>query len=87
MQELHAPHTEDFYAAAATQGNVDALYQLAMLCVTSERNEEAVGYLKAYLKSNPVEDECTQWARNTIRQLCPSPLLVWSNKELWRTNR
>jgi|SRR5665213_3306291 len=78
MEELKDPETEDFYAAAASQGNVDALYQLAVLCGTSGRNEEAVGYLKAYLKRNPPEDKCTQWARNTIRQLCPSPLLVWS---------
>ena len=78
MEELHDLHSEDFYAAAASQGSVDAHYQLAALCVTSTRNEEAVGHLNAYLNSNPVEDECTRWARNTIRQLCPSPLLVWS---------
>ena len=78
MEELNDPRCEDFYAAAGAQGNVDALYQLAALCGTSGCNEEAVGYLKAYLKRNPREDECTQWARNTIRQLCPSPLLVWS---------
>ncbi len=81
MEELKDPRAEDFYAAAASQGNVDAFYQLALLSVTAKRNEEAVGHLKAYLKGNHVEDECTRWARNTIRQLCPSPRLVWSNKE------
>ena len=73
MEELKDPRCEDFYAAAASQGNVDALYQLATLCVTSGRNEEAVGYLRAYLKRNPANDSCTEWARNTIRQLCPKP--------------
>ena len=78
MEELKDSRAEDFYAAAVTQGNVDALYQLAPLCVTSKRNEEAVRHLKAYLKSNPVEDECARWARNAMRQPCPSPLLMWS---------
>jgi tetratricopeptide (TPR) repeat protein len=78
LGELNDPRCEDFYAAAATQGNVDALYQLALLCVTSKRNEEAIGHLEAYLKGNPVEDECTRWARNTIWQLHPRPMLVWS---------
>lgn len=87
MQELKDPRCEDFYAAAATQGNVDAHYQLATLYIFTGRNEEAVESLSAYLKCNPANDSCTEWARNTIRQLCPSPLLVWSNKELWRTNR
>jgi hypothetical protein len=86
MEELHDPHTEDFYAAAATQGNTDAFYQLALLCVTSKRDEEAVWHLKAYLRSNPVEDECTRWARNTIRQLCPGPLLVWSKGKCRRSS-
>ena len=87
MQELKDPRCEDFYGAAASQGNVDAFYQLATLCISSDRTEEAVEHLRAYLKGNPANDSCTEWARNTIRQLCPCPLLVWSNKELWRTNR
>jgi len=86
MQELKDPRCEDFYAAAALQGNVDASYQLATLCLASNRTSEAVERLRAYLKGNPANDSCTEWARNTIRQLCPSPLLVWSSNELWRTN-
>lgn len=80
MEELHDPRCEDFYAAAGAQGNVDAHYQLAMLCSASGRHDEAIGHLKAYLKGNPKEDACTQWARNTIRHLCPSPRLVWSKE-------
>jgi len=78
MEALNDTNCEDFYAAAASQGNVDAFYQLAVLCFASGRRDEAVEHLKAYLKSNPAEDECTRWARNTIQQLYPSPLLVWS---------
>jgi tetratricopeptide (TPR) repeat protein len=80
MVELNDPKAEDFYAAAGAQGNVDAHYQLAMLCSASGRRDEAVEHLKAYLKGNPANDSCTVWARNTIRELCPSPLLVWSNE-------
>jgi tetratricopeptide (TPR) repeat protein len=73
MEELKDPRMEDFYAAAASQGNVDALYQLATLCVSSgrteKRTEEAVEYLRAYLKGSPNEDECTQWARQTLHRL------------------
>lgn len=69
MEELKDPRCEDFYAAAATQGNVDALYQLAALCVSSNRTEEAVEYLRAYLKGNPQEDKCTQWARQALHRL------------------
>jgi tetratricopeptide (TPR) repeat protein len=87
MEELQDPRCEDFNAAAASQGNVDALYHLAIVCSASGRRDEALEHLTAYLKGNPAEDDCTKWARDTIRQLCPSPLLVWSNKELWRTNR
>jgi thioredoxin-like negative regulator of GroEL len=87
MEELNDPRCEDFYAAAASQGNVDAHYQLATLCLSSHRASEAVEHLKAYLKGNLANDSCTEWARDAIRQLCPSPLLVWSNEELWRTNR
>src|ERR1035437_10313675 len=47
MEELNDPRMEDFYAAAASQGNVDALYQLAMLCFASERRDEAVEHLRA----------------------------------------
>jgi len=78
MEELHDPRCEDFYAAAASQGNVDALYQLARLCGASGRRDEAMEHLRAYLKGNPANDSCTKWARSTIRQLCPTPLLVWS---------
>ena len=78
MEELNDPRAEDFYAAAATQGNVDAYYQLGMLCFASGLRDEAVEHLRAYLKGNPANDSCTKWARSTIRQLCPTPLLVWS---------
>jgi tetratricopeptide (TPR) repeat protein len=78
MEELNDPRCEDFYAAAATQGNVDAIYELARLCGASGRRDETVEHLRAYLKGNPANDSCTQWARRKIQQLCPSPLLVWS---------
>lgn len=78
MQELHDSKCEDFYAASAKQGNVDASYQLARFCSGSGRRDEAVEHLKAYLKSNPVEDECTLWARSMLRRLSPSLTLVWS---------
>lgn len=78
MEELKDPRVEDFYAAAATQGNVDAYYELARLCSSSGRRDEAVEHLRAYLKGNPANDSCTMWARHKIQQLCPSPLLVWS---------
>jgi thioredoxin-like negative regulator of GroEL len=84
MEELNDPRSEDFYAAAASQGNVDAHYQLAAFYIRHERRDEAVEHLRAYLKGNPANDSCTEWARNTIQQLCPSPRLVWSNNELWR---
>ena len=71
MEELHDPRTEDFYAAAATQVNIDASYQLAMLCSAAGRIGEAVEHLKAYFKGNPPNDSCTKWARNANRQLCP----------------
>jgi tetratricopeptide (TPR) repeat protein len=87
MEELNDPRCEDFYAAAGAQGNVDAFYQLATLCIPSDRTEEAVEHLRAYLKGNPANDSCTKWARNTIRQLCPSPLLVWRRKETCMTKK
>jgi tetratricopeptide (TPR) repeat protein len=77
MEELKDPRAEDFYAASASQGNVDAFYQLATFCLRRERTGEAVEHLRAYLKGNPANDSCTIWARNTIHQLCPAPLLVW----------
>ncbi|HWA95086.1 MAG TPA: hypothetical protein VG844_10845 [Terracidiphilus sp.] len=82
MEELNDPKCEDFYAAAATQGNADALYQLATFCLRYRRNEEAVGHLKAFLKQHRgSEDEFTDWAREAIHKLCPSPMLVWSNRK------
>ena len=39
MDELNDPRAEDFYAAAATQGNIDALYQLATFCLRHGRLE------------------------------------------------
>jgi tetratricopeptide (TPR) repeat protein len=81
MEELNDLRCEDFYAAAASQGNVDALYELARLCGASGRHDEAVEHLRAYLKGNPANDSCTQWARHKIQQLCPSPLLVWSKRQ------
>jgi tetratricopeptide (TPR) repeat protein len=78
MEELNDLRCEDFYAAAASQGYVDAFYQLAAFCLRHGRRDEAVEHLRAYLKGNPANDNCTEWARNTIRQLHPSPLLVWS---------
>jgi tetratricopeptide (TPR) repeat protein len=80
LEELDDPRSEDFYAAAGAQGSVDAHYQLARLCGASGRFNEAVEHLRAYLKGNPKEDACTQWARNAIRHLCPSPRLVWSKE-------
>ena len=81
MEELKDPRCEDFYAAAATQGNVDALYQLATFYVASNRTESAVASLKAYLKGNPQEDDCTAWARQALQCLSPPPAtaLVWNN--------
>ena len=69
MEELKDPRMEDFYAAAASQGNVDASYQLATLYLASNRTSEAVEHLRAYLKGSPNEDECTQWARQTLHRL------------------
>ena len=57
------------------------LYQLATFCLRHGRRDEAVEYLRAYLKGDPANDGCTEWARNIIRQLCPAPLLVWSKGE------
>jgi tetratricopeptide (TPR) repeat protein len=84
MEELKDPRAEDFYAAAATQGNVDASYQLATLCVSSGRNEEAVEHLRAYLEGTPVNDSCTQWARRTLHRIQPTTglSLVWNNPEI-----
>jgi tetratricopeptide (TPR) repeat protein len=81
MEELNDPKAEVFYAAAASQGNVDAFYQLATFCLRQGRRDEAVEHLRAYLKGNPANDTCTTWARNTILQLCPAPVLVWSRGE------
>jgi tetratricopeptide (TPR) repeat protein len=78
MEELNDPKAEVFYAAAASQGNVDAYYQLGTFCLRHERTGEAVEHLRAYLKGNPANDSCTTWARNTLHQLCPAPVLVWS---------
>jgi tetratricopeptide (TPR) repeat protein len=77
MEELNDPKAEDSYAAAASQGNVDAFYQLATFCLRHGRKGEAVEHLKAF-KSNPANDTCTIWARDTLHQLCPAPELVWS---------
>jgi tetratricopeptide (TPR) repeat protein len=60
MEELHDPRCEDFYAATASQGNIDALYELARLCGASGRRDEAVEHLQAYLKGNPKENESTR---------------------------
>jgi tetratricopeptide (TPR) repeat protein len=82
MSVLSDPRAEDFYAAAASQGHNDAFYQLATLCVSSGRSEEAVRYLRVYLKGNPAEDDCTQWARQMLQRLSPGKLaLVWRNPE------
>jgi tetratricopeptide (TPR) repeat protein len=81
MEELNDPRMEDFYAAAASQGNTDAFYQLATYYVRTERKEAAVGSLRAYLNSKPSEDECTQWARQTLFALMPPTglTLIWKN--------
>lgn len=79
MEELTDTRCEDFYVAAATQGNADALYQLALFCLRSGRTDEAVGHIKGFLKQHRgCEDEYTEWARGMIHKLCPSPVLVWS---------
>jgi cytochrome c-type biogenesis protein CcmH/NrfG len=78
MNELKDPRAEDFYAAAVTQGNVDAFYQLATLYIASGRKEAAVAFLQAYLEGNPASDSCTQWARDAIRRLYTGPQLVQS---------
>ena len=78
MEQLNDANCENFYAAAATQGNVDAHYQLAVLYIANGRTEAAVASLRAYLNGNPANDSCTEWARNTIQKLCPSPVLAWS---------
>lgn len=79
LEELNDPRAEDFYAAAATQGDTDASYQLATLCLRNGRTDDAVLHIEAFLKLfKGNEDEYTAWARNTLQQLCPSPTLVWS---------
>ena len=87
MAELNDPRCEDFYAAAASQGNMDAYYELARLCSASGRRDEAVEHLSAYLKGNPANDSCTEWARNAIQQLCPRPLLLWSKGQSRRSSQ
>ena len=78
MEELNDPRAEDFYAAAATQGNADALYQLALFCLRCGRTDEAISHVKGFLKQHRgCEDEYTEWARGVIHKLCPSPVLVW----------
>jgi tetratricopeptide (TPR) repeat protein len=79
MEELNDPKCEDFYAAAASQGNADALYQLAAFCLGHGRTEEAVEHLSAFLKQHKgKDDKYTEWARDAIHRLYPGPLLVWS---------
>lgn len=79
LEELNDPRAEDFYAAAVTQGDTDASYQLATLCLRNRRTDDAVLHIKAFLKLfKGNEDEYTVWARNALQQLCPSPTLVWS---------
>lgn len=79
MEELKDLRAEHFYAAAATQGNVDAFYQLGTLCLGHGRTEEAADHLSAFLRQyKGAEDQYTLWARNTIQKLCPRPVLVWS---------
>jgi TPR repeat protein len=79
MEELNDPKAEDFYAAAATQGNVDAFYQLATFCLRRGRTCEAIDHMKVFLRLHKgKEDHFTEWARNEIHRLCPAPMLVWS---------
>jgi tetratricopeptide (TPR) repeat protein len=79
MEELNDARCEDFYAAAATQGNVDALYQLATFCLRHGRACEAIDHMKAFLRLHKgKEDYFTEWARNELHRLCPAPMLVWS---------
>lgn len=82
MDELKDPRAEDFYIAAAGQGNADSLYQLATIYMASGRTEAAVEPLRVYLKSKP-EGGRTQWARMTLHTLCPVTRLelVWKNPE------
>jgi tetratricopeptide (TPR) repeat protein len=83
MEQLKDPRAEDFYIAAAGQGNADALYQLATIYMASGRTEAAVEPLRVYLKSKPEEGGRTQWARKTLHTLYPVTRLelVWKNPE------
>lgn len=81
MELLEDPRAEDFYAAAATQGNIDALYQLATFYLRHGRTDEGIEHLSAFLKgSKGADDKFTEWARSVIQQLRPRPVLVM-NKE------
>ena len=81
MEMLEDPRAEHFYAAAATQGNIDALYQLATFCLHHGRSDEGIEHLKAFLKgSKGAKDKFTEWAQNMLQQLRPRPVLV-RNKE------
>lgn len=76
MEELEDARAEDFYAAAATHGNTDALYQLATLYLCQGCTEEAIAQLRAFLMHSKGEDEYTRWARSALQRLSPGPVLV-----------
>jgi tetratricopeptide (TPR) repeat protein len=79
LDELHNHMAEDFYAAAAEQGSVDALYQLGVLYDTQGRGREAVDVLTAFLKAYQHEDIFTKDAKSMLDKHDTHRIkLVWS---------
>lgn len=78
MEATKDPRAEDFYAAAAGQGSVDAHYALAIIHLSVEDIEATVVSLKAFLAGYNEDDEYSQWAHKTLTELAPHPRLVWS---------
>ena len=80
MEALHDSQAIHFYEAAATQGFVDAAYQLSQIYLMSGDNDKAEKHLKAYLdKNKDVDDEFTRKVKEDLEELHPMPKLVWSN--------
>jgi tetratricopeptide (TPR) repeat protein len=68
---MGVPMAEDFYVAAANLGNVDAYYQLGILCRHRGRLAESTDYFKAFLKlsaTGGIEDEFTLKAKELVEK-------------------